>query len=56
MIFDNPEILVKKLGISEEIHKTESKRRLADLVLGLVDTWEGPVVKALKKFIEPEHK
>ncbi|MFB0543215.1 MAG: hypothetical protein ACETVR_00390 [Candidatus Bathyarchaeia archaeon] len=51
VIFDNPEILVKKLGISAEMHKEESKRRLGDIILELADSWEGPLAKALRKFV-----
>lgn len=51
VLFNNPEILVKKLGVGEEIHETESKRRLADIVLDFADSWEGPVAKALRKLV-----
>lgn len=51
VLFDNPELFVKKLGIGSEIHKEESKRRLGDIILELADTWEGPVAKALRKFV-----
>lgn len=53
VLFSNPEILVKKLGVSEEVHKSESRKRLGDIVLELADSWEGPVAKALRKFVGP---
>jgi len=50
-LFNNPEIFVKKLGVTEEVHKAESKKRLGDIVLDLAESWEGPVAKALRKFV-----
>ena len=49
VLFSNPEILVKKLGVSGEIHEAESRKRLGDIVLELADNWEGPLAKALRK-------
>jgi hypothetical protein len=54
VLFDNPEIFVKKLGISAEVHETESKKRLGDIILEFADSWEGPLAKALRKFVGPE--
>jgi len=51
VLFENPEIFVKKLGVSGEVHKAESRKRLGDIVLELADSWEGPVAKALRKFV-----
>jgi len=50
-LFNNPEIFVKKLGVTEEVHKAESKKRLGDIVLDLAESWEGPVAKAFRKFV-----
>jgi len=55
VLFDNPELFVKKLGISGEIHKEESKRQkgfLLEMADELMDTWPGPVAKALRKFVD----
>lgn len=51
VLFSNPEILVKKLGVTEAVHKAESKKRLGDIVLDLAESWEGPVAKALRKLV-----
>lgn len=51
VLFNNPEILVKKLGVSGEIHESESRKRLGEIVLELAENWEGPVAKALRKLV-----
>ena len=55
VLFDHPELFVKKLGINGEIHEEEPKRRggfLLEMADELMDTWPGPVAKALRKFVE----
>lgn len=55
VLFDNPELFVKKLGINGEIHKEEPKRHLGfllEMADELVEAWPGPVAKALRKFVE----
>jgi hypothetical protein len=51
VLFDNPELLAKKLGISGEIHKEESRRRLGDVIIELADSWEGPLAKLIRRFV-----
>lgn len=53
VLFNNPEILVKKLGISGDIHHAEFRKSLGDIVLELADNWEGPIAKALRKLKNP---
>jgi len=55
VLFDNPELFIKKLGISDEIHKEESKRQfgfLREMVDEVVTAWPGPLAKKLRKFVE----
>ncbi len=55
VLFENPEIFMKKLGISGEIHKEESKRQfgfLREVVDEVVAAWPGPLAKKLRKFVE----
>ena len=51
VLFDNPELFLKKLGVGEELHKEEARKRLADVAMDFIDGWEGPVAKALKKLV-----
>ncbi len=54
VLFDNPELFVKKLGISDKIYTEESKRQvgfLLEMADELVEAWPGPVAKALRKFV-----
>ena len=57
-LFSNPELLIKKLGASDEIQKTEARKRLGDIVIEVADRlhedlgWEGPIIRALKRLTE----
>ncbi len=55
VLFENPEIFMKKLGINGEIHKEESGRQggfLREIVDEVVEAWPGPLAKKLRKFVE----
>jgi len=51
VLFENPELLLKRLGVSEELRKTEAKKRIADVLLELAKDWPGPAAQALRKLI-----
>ena len=52
VLFDNPILFLKKLGVTEELQKDETRKRVGHIVLELAEGWEGPVVKTLKKLLE----
>jgi len=51
ILFNNPSLFLKKLGVSEELHTEEARKRLADVAMEFIDNWNGPVAKALKKLV-----
>jgi len=51
VLFNNPEILLKKLGVTDEVRKEETKKRLGDIILELAEQWEGPLARAIRRRI-----
>ena len=54
VLFDNPELFLKKLGVTDQLHQEEAKKRAGDVLMDLINTWDGPGVRALKKLLGTE--
>ena len=59
VLFDNPELLLKRLGI--EVEKEIGKRRLVEAgietIREIANQWQGPLARLLRKvFEEPEER
>lgn len=52
VLLSNPEILMKKLGMSGEIHEMESRKRVRDFLFEFTDKWKFPLANALRKLTE----
>jgi len=51
ILFNNPELLMKKLGVADDIRREEIKRRLGGLLYKWMEEWEGPLARLVRRLL-----
>jgi len=54
MVFGNPEILLKRLGLEEEFRVKLAREKMVDAGMTILKSWNGPLARVLRKWLGVE--
>lgn len=49
IIFNNPNVLMQKLGVSPEAKQQLIREKAVDVAVGVLETWQGPLAQLARK-------
>ena len=56
ILFNNPEVLLKKLGIKADFKTQAAREKLVEAGIELLESWEGPLANIAKRMIGIDNK